>query len=853
MQSKTHIRQMVGYRDMAKKDLLDELHRLQLENNRLRILCENHNERIENKDNYETLLQDIINLLPIRVFWKDENLKYAGCNKIFAKDAGENEPEDIIGKNDYQLSWYDHSEQYRADDRNVMDTGKPKMNFEEEQTTPSGSKIWLRTSKVPLTDQFGNSIGVLGTYEDITEQKKAEAMMQKNMELLIEKEKADISEQITKDFIIELSNEKEKVLQSASDLKKANDKLRVSNEELFKAKIKAEKNEIHLNTILEQTMDGISLASMDGDFIFVNQALCMMLGYSVNELLTMNVSDLSTLDSTESNSFTKTKKEGNASWSNVKLRCKDGSIIYVDINGKRIEIENQQTMLGVIRNVTERVASEQTSKKLQTAIESSKTSIIITDINGNIEYANPYFTIQTGYLPDEYIGKNPKILKSGLHTAGYYKNIWDTILSGNTWEGEFYNRKRNGEYYWENATISPILNSDNEIISLVAVKIDITETKKIHFDLIKSKEKSEESDKLKTSFLSNMSHEVRTPLNAIVGFTELLSEIEIDTSRIKDFVSIIKESSDRLVGIITDIIEISKIQTNQIKLTLSKIQLYTFISEIVATYKKRAEAKDLSLLIELNFDKHFEIISDDLKLRRIINHLVDNAIKFTNKGMVRIICSVNCDNLQIEVRDTGIGIVEEMQQIIFDPFRQAEIGATRNFGGNGLGLSIVKAYIILFNGKIALESQIDKGSIFSISIPLNIKSETLSNEKNEKYKKIAKTVLIVEDEYLNYLYLVELIKPYNFNIIYAENGKKAIDHIRIYKIIDLVFMDIKMPIMDGYTAAGYIRQLCPYLPIIALSAYTLDDEIAKYIDRFDDYITKPIDSKGFYKKLSRYV
>lgn len=202
--------------DKTKEELIIELQKLQQENNYLRALNDNYiseSSHIQDTD-YQLLLQNIVNLLPIRVFWKDKNLKYLGCNRIFAKDAGENKPEDIIGKDDFHLTWKEQAELYRADDQNVINSGKSKINYEEQQTTPNGDKIWLRTSKVPLTDLKGNSIGVLGTYEDITEQKFIESLKTRNSELLIAKEKSDLSEKITKKFLIELTKEKEKAEES---------------------------------------------------------------------------------------------------------------------------------------------------------------------------------------------------------------------------------------------------------------------------------------------------------------------------------------------------------------------------------------------------------------------------------------------------------------------------------------------------------------------------------------------------------------------------------------------------------------------------------------------------------------
>ena len=253
----------------------------------------------------QMMLNRIINLLPVRVFWKDNDLKYLGCNKLFATDAGKSNSEELLGKDDYQMPWKEQADLYRNDDRAIIDSKSPKLNFEEPQTTPNGEKIWLKTSKVPLTDLEGNSIGILGTYEDITESKQKE-------------------------------------------------------EEL---------------------------------------------------------------------------------------------------------------------------------RKLLMAVEQSTASIVITDIDGNIEYGNPRITEVTGYKLEEIFGKNPRIFSSSEKSKDEYKNLWDTISSGKEWKGEFHNKKKNGQLYWESATISPIKNSNDEITHFLAIKDDITLRKQTEDALLKSEER----------------------------------------------------------------------------------------------------------------------------------------------------------------------------------------------------------------------------------------------------------------------------------------------------------------------------------------------------------------------------
>ncbi len=415
----------------------------------------------------------------------------------------------------------------------------------------------------------------------------------------------------------------------------------------------------------------------------------------------------------------------------------------------------------------------------------------------------------------------------------------------------------------------PLKNSEGRIHRIIGISRDITanklltnqlieqnkKLKQLNTELILAKEKAEESDRLKSSFLQNMSHEVRTPLNSIVGFAQLIADsVSLPTVKIKKYSDTITANSDRLIGIITDVIEISQIQSNQLKAQLSEFELNTFIKQISKHFKAKAEEKCLDFSVKIDVPaSQYCIVSDMDKLERIMNHLIDNAIKFTTRGFIKILCESVQQQIKISVTDSGIGISEEMQKIIFDPFRQVETGTCRNYGGNGLGLSIIKAYTELLNGSVSVSSAINQGSVFTITIPEN---KDLVRKKWEvvKRKKITiNTILVVEDEYSNYLFLLELLANTELKILYVANGQQALDFCKSNNYIDLIFMDIKMPIMDGHTAAKLIKEIQPDLPIIALSAFALENEKEHFIDIFDDYITKPINVNELKKKLLQFM
>lgn len=272
-------------------------------------------------------------------------------------------------------------------------------------------------------------------------------------------------------------------------------------------------------------------------------------------------------------------------------------------------------------------------------------------------------------------------------------------------------------YIKSNATV--IRDDKGNPIRMIGICRDITAQINSEKELIAAKERAEESDRLKSAFLKNMSHEVRTPLNSIIGFSELITQPDNSREDLEEFSSQIKENTERLIEIIDDIIEISKIYTRQVHPKLNSFDFIPFIKDIAFEYNYKAKEKGIKLNLNLNIASSELILnSDKEKIEKILNHIIDNSIKFTNEGGVEINCKVNNKNLEISIIDTGIGIPNNMQKIIFQPFRQVECGTTRKYGGNGLGLTLAKVYTGLLNGKISLESELNQGTKVMISLPI---------------------------------------------------------------------------------------------------------------------------------------
>ena len=367
--------------------------------------------------------------------------------------------------------------------------------------------------------------------------------------------------------------------------------------------------------------------------------------------------------------------------------------------------------------------SEEQTRLFKRAVDSSSVSIIITDLEGNIIYTNPFFLKISGYEKDEVIGSASSLLKATLQPDTFYNNLWKRILSGKDWMGEIKNQKKNGEIYWVNAVISPIISSSGETTNFVIVTEDITQKKQLLEDLIAAKEKAEESDKLKTAFLANMSHEIRTPMNGILGFAELLKEPDLTSEIQQKYIHIIEKSGARMLNIINNIVDISKIEAGLIEINISDSDINEQIDFIYSFFKPEVEEKKMQLSCKKPLPDEKAIIRTDReKLFAIFTNLVKNAIKYSNQGIIEfgylpVDLIQKPESLVFFVKDTGIGIHKDKIGIIFERFRQVSEGKNRHYEGAGLGLSISKSYIEMLGGSIWVESEEGIGSCFYFTLP----------------------------------------------------------------------------------------------------------------------------------------
>jgi PAS domain S-box-containing protein len=588
------------------------------------------------------------------IFVKDENLKYLMGNNAMASFFGKTK-EELLGKTDEELGEYSVIYPCVSSDRKVLET-MSQVTVEEVL----GNRIF-EVIKFPIKLKK-NRTGIGGILRDITDKKNAQEILNAERTLL-----RTLIDNLPVSIYVKDINCR-KIVSNITDF----EKLGFSSE----------------SEIIGKT---------DLDFFPYPEGL-----QSYNDDLMVVTCSKSIINKEES--FP--NKHGGRRWT---LTSK---IPLTDKSGKTIGL------VGIGRDITEQKLANETILKLTKGIEQSPATIVITDLEGNIEYANPKFFEITGYSPEETIGANPRILKSGDMNSDSYKKLWETISSGEVWRGEFHNKKKNGELFWESATITSIKNEKGEVTNYIAIKEDISERKKMETDLIIAKERAVESDRLKSAFLANMSHEIRTPLNSIIGFSELLTYDDFGKEQKNEFIDQIVNNGNNLLNIINDIVDLSKIEAGEIIIRQTSIPCSEIVHEVDVLYRRKIESKGLEFRIKISeATLNCVVFADHDRLKQVFSNLLGNALKFTQQGYIEIGVRRLKKNLEFRVSDTGIGIATQHHTQVFDRFRQVEASYNRRFGGNGLGLAITKNLIELMGGRIWLESELGKGSSFFFTVP----------------------------------------------------------------------------------------------------------------------------------------
>lgn len=596
-----------------------------------------------------------------------------------------------------------------------------------------------------------------------------------------------------------------------------------------------------------------------GQISGANAAAVSFYGYSQDELTGMNMTQINRIDSRRFKAEIDNVVHGLKNHFEFQHTKKDGTVCDVEVFSSKIEISGKPFLHSIIHDITEKRKVEKQNRIFTRSIEQSPVGITITNADGVIEYANPKVTELTGYSRKEILGTMPAILRKDAEGKPLNPGVWEKLNQGNDWSGERFDVRKNGETYWENSVISPITDPEGSITNFVILTEDISNDRAIMAELVEAKNKAEESDRLKSAFLANMSHEIRTPMNGIMGFMDLLLDSGLSGEQRNEYVDIVKQSGDRLLNTINDIIDISKIEAGQSSVSLNPADINELLIQIYRFFRHEADMKNLDLkLTKVLPSSHKKMITDTAKLESVLINLIKNALKFTQAGSIEFGGCPDGDNIRFFVRDTGMGIPEDRIAGIFDRFVQADTTLSRPYEGSGLGLSISRAYVEMLGGEIRVESTEGKGTSFSFFIPFSKAGDEHAAPENYREKQATdftgNTILIAEDDAISYSYLRKILQPENLILLRAVNGMEAVKLCRENTDISMVLMDIKMPVLDGYEATREILSIRPGLPVIATTAYAFEDDRRKAIEcGCVDYISKPIGKEKLLKIIKTHL
>ena len=530
------------------------------------------------------------------------------------------------------------------------------------------------------------------------------------------------------------------------------------------------------------------------------------------------------------------------------------------LGGKTFQISHtgmvfhgQNAMLEIFQDITEKKEVEKKLKLLAYALESIGECVTITDNDDKIIYVNKSFIHTYGYSYHELMGQHTSILRSPDIAFEHVRDILPVTIEGG-WSGEIMNRKKDGSLFPIFLSTSIIKDEFDKPIALIGVARDITENRKSRAELIAAKDMAEESNRLKTAFLNNMSHEIRTPMNHIMGFSSLMAEVQ-GTER-DEFAQIILKSSNQLLTLIENVILLSRLQSEISAISKNEINPGNLITSLGKIFGNDCLKKNIGLHLRIPQD-HLDqsILSDQEKIKLILTNLISNAIKYTLEGFVEVGYELHEKEIKFYVKDSGLGIPLKEQEKVFDSFYRSEQALSMAIGGTGLGLSIVRELVKALGGTLQLESEPGKGSSFNLTIPVEHASKSRVKEEILVVDHLPLqevTILIADDEQINFLYFEILLKKSVKKLDHAGNGKIAVAMAAKTKY-DLIFMDLKMPILDGYEATKLIKQRHPTIPVIAQTAYATAEEREKaLLAGCDDFIPKPMKKNLLLEMIQKY-
>ncbi|UCV13382.1 PAS domain-containing hybrid sensor histidine kinase/response regulator [Quatrionicoccus australiensis] len=645
--------------------------------------------------------------------------------------------------------------------------------------------------------------------------------------------------------------------------------LHLFESELKKTQQRLAASEIRIHSILETAPVGIGVMTAQRVFVDANPAMSNITGYRKEELIGCSSRLLypseKEFERVGGEKDSQLRTYGQCSIE-ASLRHKNGQMLDVIWSIAPLSPNDPEGLLTVtFQDITKRKQAETQLRLRGAALDAAANAIMITDIGGAIEWANPAFFAMTGYQPVEVLGRNPReLLRSGEQEPEVYLGLWKTIGAGRVWQGRLVNRRRDGSLYHEFQTITPVPDENGIIRNFIAVKEDISQSVQAEIklanyrdhleemvtertaDLLAAQQNAERLARVRSEFLANMSHEIRTPLNAVLGLAQVGLRTSTGASCHENFARIV-QAGELLLGIVNDILDFAKIEAGKLTLESAPLNLDSLIERAANLSAERARSKGIDFSISKMPDLPVACLGDELRLLQVLVNLLSNAIKFTLQGAVRLTVYRQETTLNFRISDSGIGMTAEQLSHLFQPFEQAEISTSRRFGGTGLGLVICKHLLDLMGGTISARSTPGKGSEFIVSLPL---CEVIQQEPTSVATPLSGLrlrglrILAAEDNEINRIVLEEILLDEGVELCCVENGVQAVEQVENSdeKAWDIVLMDIMMPIMDGHEATLRIHQIDPGLPVIGLTAHALDEERDKCLaSGMLAHVAKPID------------
>ena len=698
--------------------------------------------------------------------------------------------------------------------------------IELEFNRKDGTMIWMENMFSLIRDENGKPVNIIGEGRNITERKRAE-----------------------------------------EELKES--------EEKYKAYVNSAPNGIYI-------VDG------RGNFIDVNDTACIILGYTKEELQSKNIIDVTPQKHHEFafEKFQKMLSTGKVEFE-LEYQCKDETTGWWMINAIYL---SENRYLGYTTVTTERKRAEEAIRlseaRLLNAVEIAKLGYWEYDVEKDLFIFNDSFykifrtsakkvggyEMTAAQYAERFVHPDDRDLV-GIEVQKAIESS-DTDFAGKIDHRIIY---EDGETGFISVHFTIIKDSEGRTIKTIGANQDITERKEKEVELMKAKDKAEESNRLKTSFLANMSHEIRTPMNAIVGFSTFLKEPDLTQSEKDQYCDIIQDNSNNLLQIIEDILEISKIESGHIHFMVEKTNINELFKNLLTEFRHSNKNDSIEISCRIDeLDEDLITLTDSSRLKQVMNNLIINALKFTKQGKVefgyKLVRSSEFEvqssekqqlssagYIEFYVKDTGIGIDKKYKEIIFERFRQVEDFTTRMYGGSGLGLAISKKIVEAMGGKIWVETELKKGSEFIFSLPLIInKEKPKSKSKSEKKVKgndlSDLKILIAEDDDDNYKLFEIIFKKTKIKMIRAKDGVECLELFKSNKDIDIVLMDIQMPLMNGLDATRIIKQIRKEVPVIAQTAFALSSDRGRCMEAgCDDVITKPINFEKLYSLIKKYL